>query len=487
MASEDDPELRDLGPTESVCPVCLERTPARRIARGEEVFLEKACGRHGAFRTVVWRGPPSWEEWGPGPSLVLAPPGPLPSGAAGKGCPFECGTTCTDHRRPTCCALLEVTRRCDLGCRYCFARAGGPGEDPDLAAVERWYRALLAQGGAGRANVQLSGGEPTVRDDLPEIVALGRSLGFGFFQLNTNGLRLARDAPYLRRLVDAGLSCVFLQFDGVSDEVHRRIRGRDLREAKEAALARCAELGLGVVLVPTVVPGVNTGELGAIVSFAARQGPAVRGVHFQPVSYFGRYPHPPADADRITLPEVMRALEAQTGGEVRAADFRPPSAENAHCSFHGEFLRAPGGALRPRTPRAAGGPPAEPGSRGCCPAPGRPPGTPPGRPPGTTGADGVRRARDYVARRWAHPAAPGGSGSGCCGGEADALDRIIEEAGRSAFCISGMAFQDAWNLDLERLRDCFIHVVSPDARVVPFCAYNLTSAAGVPLHRPSPG
>jgi uncharacterized radical SAM superfamily Fe-S cluster-containing enzyme len=46
-----------------------------------------------------------------------------------------------------------------------------------------------------------------------------------------------------------------------------------------------------------------------------------------------------------------------------------------------------------------------------------------------------------------------------------------------------MAFQDAWNLDLERLRECFIHVVSPDRRVVPFCAYNLSSASGEALYR----
>jgi uncharacterized radical SAM superfamily Fe-S cluster-containing enzyme len=46
-----------------------------------------------------------------------------------------------------------------------------------------------------------------------------------------------------------------------------------------------------------------------------------------------------------------------------------------------------------------------------------------------------------------------------------------------------MAFQDAWNLDLERLRDCCIHTVSTDGRIVPFCAYNLTSRSGRALYR----
>jgi hypothetical protein len=46
-----------------------------------------------------------------------------------------------------------------------------------------------------------------------------------------------------------------------------------------------------------------------------------------------------------------------------------------------------------------------------------------------------------------------------------------------------MAFQDAWTLDLDRLRQCHIHVVAPDRRVIPFCAYNLTSRDGRALYR----
>jgi hypothetical protein len=46
-----------------------------------------------------------------------------------------------------------------------------------------------------------------------------------------------------------------------------------------------------------------------------------------------------------------------------------------------------------------------------------------------------------------------------------------------------MAFQDVWNLDLERLRGCCIHIVSPEGKLIPFCAYNLTSNQGEPLYR----
>lgn len=51
------------------------------------------------------------------------------------------------------------------------------------------------------------------------------------------------------------------------------------------------------------------------------------------------------------------------------------------------------------------------------------------------------------------------------------------------FSISCMVFQDAWNLDLERVQDCCIHVFSPDGRLIPFCMYNLTDVKGQSLYR----
>ena len=65
----------------------------------------------------------------------------------------------------------------------------------------------------------------------------------------------------------------------------------------------------------------------------------------------------------------------------------------------------------------------------------------------------------------------------------DSFDAFLEQASRRSLCISAMAFQDAWNIDLERLRDCFIHVAAADKRIVPFCAYNVTDSEGRSLYR----
>ena len=427
------------------------------LSRSGTVYLEKSCADHGSWQVPVWCGEPAYEQWQrpkepSRPELCYAP--------VKDGCPFDCGL-CAEHRQYPCSVLLEVTKRCSLGCPVCFAAVGegvGAGSDPDLATIDGWYDRVMAA--AGPCNIQLSGGEPTQRDDLPEIIALGRRKGFNFIQVNSNGLRLAEEAGYARTLAEGGLSTVFLQFDATNDMVYSKLRGRPLLRVKEKAVQSCGEAGLGVVLVPTLVPGVNTGEVGAIIRFALAHLQVVRGVHFQPISYFGRYSLDNQSFERFTLPEVMRAIEEQTDGLMRASDFAPPGGENARCSFHGSFFQMPDGRLRRTTSSTTS----------CCSK--------------SDGHDGLLRTIGTVARQWSAPPASSGAKQPLTGddGVLD-LDAFLDRATNYSLSVSCMVFQDAWNLDLERLRDCCISVMSPEGQLVPFCAYNLTSENGETLYR----
>lgn len=463
-------ETVNLGETESICPVCLKRIAATRQVLGDEVFQVKECDEHGSFRTLIWRGKPSLAEWRR-PKPPVHPE--LCYGTVEQGCPFDCGL-CSAHAQMPCSVLLEVTDRCNLQCAVCFADSGRK-DSVDTSLDRITWLLERAMAAAGPCNLQLSGGEPTLRDDLPEIVAAARRIGFSFIQLNTNGLRLAADGNYAARLRSAGLSAVFLQFDGVDDGIYRTLRGRPLLEQKLRAVRHAGEAGLGVILVPTIVSGVNSHAVGAIVRQALQLAPIVRGIHFQPVSYFGRFPEQGC-GNRFTLPELMGCLEEQTDGLLRLADFSPPGGEHAHCSFHATYLYSADGGLR--SLGAMGG-------DSCC----------------TTncGSGGIRRTVDTVSRRWKLPSA-----ASCCGNPRESeqtdccesgrsnpvrvegaidLDSFLRDVATRSFTISAMAFQDAENLDLERLRGCCISVVSPDGLLVPFCAYNLTSRDGRSLYR----
>jgi uncharacterized radical SAM superfamily Fe-S cluster-containing enzyme len=177
---------------------------------------------------------------------------------------------------------------------------------------------------AGNCPIQISGGEPSLRNDLPSIVALAQKIGFDHIQVNTNGIRLARDPDFGQALKDAGVTDFFLQFDGVGDAIHRRIRGAALASSKLQAVKRCSQLKIGVILVPTLVRDVNDHQIGDIIRFAKEWMPTVKGVHFQPMAFLGRYPGSPRNPDRILIPEILEAIEKQTGGELSAENFIPP-------------------------------------------------------------------------------------------------------------------------------------------------------------------
>jgi uncharacterized radical SAM superfamily Fe-S cluster-containing enzyme len=446
--------LEQIGKTVSLCPVCLKRIPAVRLRSGNDIYLQKRCPEHGDFQTVIWRGKPDFRSWY---RVKEAEPPRTTLTRVENGCPFDCGP-CPEHRRQSCCVLVEVTQRCNLKCPLCFADSGkGNSKDPTFAYIREQLQFLWQT--TGSCNIQISGGEPTVREDLPAIIEAARAIGFTFIQLNTNGIRLAEDAGYVKNLRESGLDTVFLQYDGTEDEIYRSLRGRPLLRVKQKAIENCALHRLGVVLVPTLVPGVNTANIGSIIDYALKGLPAIRAVHFQPVSYFGRYPVPPADKDRITLPEVMRAIESQTGGLCKVYHFAPAGCEHNLCAFHGDFLVEDDGTLTPLTRSEID----------CC--SGR------DRPEIVT----VLQKRSFVRKRWALRE----DAASCCDKNRPAgqsIDQLLNRLQNRRLSISCMAFQDVENLDLERLRDCCLNVLS-NGKIIPFCAYNLSSRQGVFLYR----
>ncbi len=300
------------GQTASLCPHCLRRIPARRITENDAVYLEKSCPEHADLEKVLlWRNfPKQYHEWVRGSSSPLA---------LSDRCPADCGL-CPDHKQKTCTAIVEVTARCNLDCPVCFA-AAGTGSDPDMDRIAGMLRMVREK--AGTCPIQFSGGEPTLREDLPEIVAAAKSMGFDHIQINTNGIRLAEDEAYGRALVDSGATVVFLQFDGVTASVYERLRGTDLLPLKLKALENCRQWRIGVILVPTLAKRVNDDQIGNIIHFAKQWIPTVKGVHFQPMTYLGRYPESPRNEDRFLLPDILAAIERQTNGELKVENLLP--------------------------------------------------------------------------------------------------------------------------------------------------------------------
>jgi uncharacterized radical SAM superfamily Fe-S cluster-containing enzyme len=108
----------------------------------------------------------------------------------------------------------------------------------------------------------------------------------------------------------------------VTPEPFIAARGRNLLPQKMKTLENCRKAGLhSIVLVPTVVRGVNDNQIGDIVRFAIKNKDIVRGINFQPVSITGRIDREEREKMRITIPDVVKLMEEQTDGKIKEEDF----------------------------------------------------------------------------------------------------------------------------------------------------------------------
>ncbi len=414
--------------TISVCPECLRRIPATVEAMEEHdghIYMRKTCPDHGETRTLIWEdnaeGYLSWLSDGG------MNPGTLPQSEEEAEIRLsESGFDRAAELQP-CSSALMTTNRCNMNCPVCFTRNPKEGlYEPDLDEIGRLLDLYLEHCGKD-ALLELCGGEPTTRRDLPVIVSMARERGFTYIQVNSNGKRLAMSEDYCRELAQSGVTTVYLGFDGFDDKAYEAKYGENIFLYKDRAIENCGKAGIAVVLVPCVIPGANDDQLGAIIDYAAGKVPTVKGVYFQPVSYFGIYPR--SSVSRITIPEVIRKIEAQTEGRVRQRDFLPGAYEAAACSFQATYLVREDGKLSALTRR---------GKRAASP-------------------EGYKKIRQSTKLLWL----PGS---------------------RKVLFIGGMAFQDAGNIDLIRIRRCSVQIIGRDGRMIPLCSKFLTDAAGNKLH-----
>ncbi len=153
------------------------------------VYFVKECPEHGEYRTLA-ESSADFKWWIDHP-VVNVPPGAIspkaqPETENVRFTAEPAGIIC----RAPCCVLIDVTARCNQHCPYCFAQAEDEPDsgEPSLKEMENKLDHLLDLGEEGREfNIQISGGEPTVRDDLPEIIRMASDKGFSYIQINSNG------------------------------------------------------------------------------------------------------------------------------------------------------------------------------------------------------------------------------------------------------------------------------------------------------------
>ena len=302
--------------TRSICPDCRRVIDAHIVLRDGKVYMRKRCPDHGRFEALVYGDAEGYTRL-----AKFNKPGTIPlefSHEVRNGCPYDCGL-CPEHQQHVCLGIIEVNSACNMDCPLCFANAGA-GFNLTLEEVEEILDDFVLTEGNPEV-VQFSGGEPTIHPQIIEMLRAAKQRNIRYVMLNTNGKRIANDDRFLAELAEIR-PAIYFQFDGFEPETYRVLRGEpDILPEKFRALDRLAEIRCRVILVPAVERGVNEHELGKIVRFGLDH-PAVMGINFQPAFHAGRHvAHDPMR--RITIPDIIRAIESQTEGLFKSDDFVP--------------------------------------------------------------------------------------------------------------------------------------------------------------------
>jgi len=308
--------------TQSICPDCNMILDAEVFERDEQVFMSKVCPTHGECEELYFGSYDMYKKfstyWVDGkgahaPNIMMEDK---------CSCPNNCGL-CTNHLSHSGLANIIVTNRCDLTCWYCFfyVKKGLEGAymyEPSQDQVRAMMKTLRAERPIPGNSMQITGGEPMLREDITDLIKIMKEEHVDHIQMNTNGIRHALDPEAGRDVRMAGCNNLYLSFDGVT----ARTNPKNHWEIPYA-LDTCRKTGTTVVFVPTVIKSINDHELGGIIRYAQKNMDVVHAVNFQPVSLTGRMGKTEREKYRITVPDCIQRIEEQTQGQVTVDDWYP--------------------------------------------------------------------------------------------------------------------------------------------------------------------
>ncbi len=274
--------MKYLQSTKSFCNICSVEVSARTFEKNGKIFIEKDCPAHGKFQEEhMWDDPEIYRSF-----LELE----------------------TIKAEPAHLAVV-LTYKCNLNCSVCFAKANQvkvPDFDSEELEKTKDYKLVF-----------LTGGEPTILENLPGIIKRMKANGQRPVVLS-NGIKLI-DKRYLEKLKRAGLRYIRLQFDTLREEDIRYFRGRNLLKIKLKAIRNMEQIGLPISLC-TVIIRRNLGDLKRLFRFILKH-PAIKVVSLNPMRRAGRFKEEDFVPASEIIEEVSRILGIEKKHWIEATRF----------------------------------------------------------------------------------------------------------------------------------------------------------------------
>jgi uncharacterized radical SAM superfamily Fe-S cluster-containing enzyme len=233
---------------------------------------------------------------------------------------------------------VDLTNRCNMMCDPCFMDANQVGFVHELSMddIREILDNAISIKPRRQMSVQFSGGEPSISPHFLESIRYARKVGYNSVQAATNGIEFAKSKEFCREAAEAGLRYVYLQFDGIGNDANSHRQVGNLFDVKMRAINNLHEAGVEIVLVTTLVNGINNDQVGSIVRFALDNPKKIAFLSFQPVSFTGRDEEITEQRrlqQRYTLSHLAHDVKNQVGITEPTRDWFPLSLMGAFADF----------------------------------------------------------------------------------------------------------------------------------------------------------
>ena len=233
---------------------------------------------------------------------------------------------------------VDLTNRCNMMCDPCFMDANQVGFVHELSwdDIQEIMDNSMKIKPRRQMSIQFSGGEPTMSPFFLDAVRYARKLGFASTQAASNGIEFAKSEEFCKQAAEAGLRYVYLQFDGVGNDANSHRQVGNLFDVKLRAINNLHNAGVEIILVVTLVNGVNNDQVGSILRFAIDNPKKIAFIAFQPVSFTGRDEEITVERrlrQRYTLSHLAHDVKQQVGITEPTRDWFPLSLMGSFADF----------------------------------------------------------------------------------------------------------------------------------------------------------
>ena len=302
------PHLNILEKTSSICPHCftqgkINKIKANIIQDNTTIWITKKCAKHGTFKEKISNDTDLYHKW-------------IQYKTTGKNNPdintniYTGQTLYQHHTSQNILTNLLITTRNNTKTGtsdYIY--------EPTLNQIKQLRIQTRSKNPYEAQALQITGGEPTLRDDLFIIIRMAKEIGYNHIQLHTNGIKLANNPDYCQRLTNEQINTIYLSFDGTTEQTNPII------EQSYQAINNLKETTLKVVLVATLTHK-NLQETNKIIQYGLENIDIIRGIQLQPLSYNVQTQNPNT-TQRINPEDIFTTIEQEFNNHITRNDFYP--------------------------------------------------------------------------------------------------------------------------------------------------------------------